>query len=258
MFKNKDYLKTEYIDKNKSLSKIAEENGVSSKLVYYYAKKFGLTGIKVRCCTHSIDNSKFIWSDPVFCYLTGLLITDGYFDDKNHRFSLRVSNLGSKEVLEGFKNHFKFTGTVATYKEKDNDFTFRSYKLFEVLREAGIIGSKNTRGFNAEFILSLNEDCIRAFLRGVLDGDGNIHLRIGKKINSATFRIAMKSQELIFSLILTINSLFDFNYYYKLQQGKYPSLEMKTRDSKTFLDFIYTNSGEWKFLDKYNTYCLIG
>lgn len=256
---DKDYLRIEYLDKGRSLSSIAKDLGISAKLLYYYIKKFNLTGFKSKS-TLTVDSSKFNFKDPVFCYYAGLVATDGYIDYKNNRVSVRVNNEGSYEVLTAIKKHFYFTGEVRTY-HGNNDLTICSRDLISVLQSFNIEGSKNSRSFNVCQLLLLTEDCQRMFIRGVLDGDGNIHLHKSKytgKYVGGSFRISMKSLEFIENIIYFINTKFQFNYGVTIQNHKYPKLEMHVSDSKTLYSWIYTNNLELKFLDKYNKYLLIG
>lgn len=254
-YKDAKYLKEEYLIKRRSIASIAVDCGISAKLMYYYLKKFNLN-TKGTTSNVTIDEDMFDWSDHYFSYMAGLIVTDGYLDYTNNRISIRVSNDGSNEVLTTIGKHFMFTGEVNVYKEKNNDLTFRSRRVFEVLKQADIFGCKDNRYFNPSYIAKLPLKSQIFFMRGILDGDGNIHNNI--------FRIGMKSEIFIISLISYLNIKFGFNYKLKFGSNStkkhyYPLLEMRKADSKIFLDFIYSYPrSKLKFLDKYNKYMSIG
>ena len=119
----------------------------------------------------------------------------------------------------------------------------------------GIYGKKLERSFDIDWLLNADEDCQRMFLRGVSDGDGSI-----RKIKG-NFRIAMTSESFITNLIRFVNEKFCVHYIMTYssnsRHGKYPKLELRKVDSKNFLDFIYCDFDEYRFLDKYSRYLTI-
>lgn len=257
----KEYLEEEYLNKNRSLSQLASEHSISPKLMYYYVKKFGLTHKKGRR-KYSVDVSKFKMTNPVFCYYVGLVITDGYVDLKNHRVSVRVKNEGSKEVLEALKDYFSFTGEVRMYRGC-NDLTITSDELIASLKRMSITGKNKTYEQKFPKFMSTNEDCQRMFIRGIIDGDGNIHTQVSKytnKICGGQFRIVEGSTDFIKGLISFINKKFGFNYEMsnaKMHGDMYPKLEMKVEDSLKLYKWVYEGYPIFRFSDKYERYCSI-
>lgn len=90
------------------------------------------------------------------------------------------------------------------------------------------------------------------FLRGVLDGDGNI------KKSDGVFRIAMQSVNFIDTLIVCINAILKANYQRSYQSNsthkQYPALFLKKYDSRRFYRFVYEGFSEYRFADKYEKY----
>lgn len=264
MYREKKYLVKEYIEKNRSESDIAKEWGIDPKLLHYYIKKNNLVGIKSRR-KYTVDEGKLSMTDPVFCYYAGLIATDGYIDHKNHRVSLRVKNKGSKEVLQALADYFSFTGSVKMYKGC-YDLTITSDVLISKLGSLRVKDTeqgKKTYTLKFPAILPSSEDCQRMFVRGILDGDGNIHIYTSSytnKVCGGQFRIVTASHDFIAGLTRYINRKFGFEYKVsiaKLKGIEYPKLEMKVEDSKTFYKWLYKNFEEFRFSDKYNKYMLI-
>lgn len=127
-------------------------------------------------------------------------------------------------------------------------------RIFKELDSMGIHGLKCTRTFDFDWFDSVSQDAQRMFLRGVLDGDGNI------KKSDGVFRIAMQSVNLNFidTLITCINSILKVDYQRSYQTNsthrQYPALFLKKHDSIKFYQFIYKGFSEYRFADKYEKY----
>lgn len=258
MYRTKEYLQTEYIEKNRSEKDIASEWGINPKLLHYYIKKNELVGIKSRR-KYTVNESKFSIHDPIFCYYAGLIATDGYVDNKNHRVSLRVKNEGSKEVFNNLIDYFEFSGSQTEYRGC-NDLTITSNVLIRKLKIFGIKSEKKTYNLGFPKIMSGNEDCQRMFCRGILDGDGNIKTNISTLTNKVTggqFRIVTASTDFIDGLTKFLNRKLNFNYSVsiaKVRGVEYPKLEMRVKDSLKFYDWVYKGFDDFRFIDKYSKY----
>lgn len=253
----KEYLLENYIKLNKSQRQIAEECNTTESSIDYWTRKYGLNykksePDKVLNLIH-VDKA-----DPIFCYYAGLVATDGYLDYKHRRIALRVSNDGSLDVLNLIKNYFSYNiGSVYTYRIKHHELNIPSPKIFNELEGMGIFGDKNNRAFNIDWFFGSDEDCKRMFLRGILDGDGNIHKKTG------TFRIAMKSVRFIENIIIIFNSMFNSGDLYSIREQKngtgiiYPLHHARKHDSVDFYKYVYTGFPEYRFSDKYNRASLL-
>lgn len=258
MYKSKEYLQREYIEKGRTQSDIAREWDVCPKLLHYYIKKFNLTGIKSKR-KYTSNEGKYIITDPVFNYYAGLIATDGYIDLKNNRVSLRLKNEGSYEVLSNLKDYFEFSGEIKEYKGS-NDLTITSDKLIQALSSLNIKGEAKTYNLKFPKIFSSDEDCQRMYIRGVLDGDGNINVKKSKytdKYVGGQFRVVTSSEDFIVGLINYLNRKFKFNErltYCKVKDVRYPKLEMKVGSSKIMYDWVYENYPNFRLKDKYDRY----
>ena len=116
----------------------------------------------------------------------------------------------------------------------------------------GIFGDKNNRSFSIDWYFSSNEEHKRMFLRGVLDGDGNIKRKCGE------FRIAMKSKSFIENLLVIFNTGLSDSYSLKYgtnsSKSKYPLIELHVADSVALYGFVYRGYERFRFTDKYNKF----
>lgn len=234
-----DYIYSNYIEKDRSAKSIALENNLGVKKVESLIRKYKLN-IKGRYRRkYSIDKTKLDINNPIICYYIGLIYTDGYIDYKNNRVSVRCRNRGVKHCLEVIKKELNFDGEIRVYKDVDYDLTIPSEDLIDFLvNTVGFTGTKQEYSK-----LNLNKH-FNMFLRGILDGDGNIH--------NGTFRITLKNENQIKYLHSVISNIVECNY--KKVRGKYYEITLNKIDSKILLDFIYsTNDGLW-FEDKHETY----
>lgn len=253
----KELLYNLYIVQDKSERAIGEVLDIGKGKVDYWIRKWGFNFKKSD--PDRLFNLKHIDSkDPIFCYYAGLIATDGYLDYKNKRISLRCNNEGSKEVFEAIRQYFEYLRPNRMYTNKsvnrpNNDITIPNNCIFEELKSMGIYGKKDNRTFSLDWYISADDNCKRMFLRGVLDGDGNIHKKTG------IFRIAMKSDSFIENLLYIFNKKYNDSYEKKFQGNsattyKYPAIFLRKKDSLNFYSFIYTGFDTFRFTDKYNRY----
>lgn len=105
----------------------------------------------------------------------------------------------------------------------------------------------------------IGEDCERMFLRGVLDGDGNIHIKHSptNKCVGGQFRVVKGSVKFIEGLVDFINYKFETDYNVsvaKVNGVQYPKLEMHVADSLKFYNWVYRGFESFRFKDKYSKY----
>ena len=197
----REYLFENYIVQDKTQTQIAKELCIGDGKVDYWLRKYGLsfkrTNPDLVFNLQHIDNT-----DPIFCYFAGLVATDGYLDYKNKRISLRITNIGSKEVFEAIRKYFKYVRPVRRYIDKSHknpsyDITIPNKCIFNELEKMGIYGDKDNRSFSLEWFNNVSEDCQKMFLRGILDGDGNFH--------NGAFRLSMRLERFVLNLIAVFN-----------------------------------------------------
>lgn len=252
MHKDKDFLFHQFVEERKPASAIAKMCGVKDSAVEYYLTKYGLYGLRGR--------RKFVFNEsklklvPQVYYFLGLMCTDGYIDLKNKRVSIRLRNEGAKEVLTTLKEYFEFTGELYFYKGKDYDLMLTGEPIINFLKEVGLINCDNSDKPIPNIFP--DEDCVRLFLRGCLDGDGNIHILKNKNggYYSGTFRIVKGYKEFIEgvqSLLLDYVGVDCPITWHRTSKGTYPKLELRVADSKKFYRWVYKGFPEYRLVSKF-------
>ena len=245
MYKDKQYLYEQFIVERKSVKDIAKSCNISVSSIEKYLSKFNLKRGNIK---NTLDETTIDVNNPVFCYFAGLMITDGYFDKKVDRVSIRVRNTGSYNVLNAIKDNFNFTGNVKVYNGVDNDLIITSKKVIETLMFLGC--SREVKVYNtfpSDILYTLSPDCIRMFLRGISDGDGNI------KSSGKVFRITLTSNNFLTGMSAFLNNYLGIKTCVKKDRDYY-KIEMSFSDSSVFLDFIYKGFDNFRFTDKYCRY----
>jgi hypothetical protein len=253
LWRDANYLREEFVNKRRTAKEIAFQLNVNDSSIEYYLGKYKLYNIRGRL-KNTYNPSKFNPSDPVFNYYAGLVATDGYIDLINNRVSIRIKNEGAEQLLNALKKYFEYSGDVRVYKG-NYDLTITSKELITELEYLNVIGYKKT--YKLQFPRKfLGEECQKMFLRGVLDGDGNIKSSSSSH-KGGQFRIVTASKDFIQGLINSINEQFNLNYVItiaKIKGVEYPKLEMRRYDSLKFYDWIYKGFDEFKLTDKHNKY----
>lgn len=253
LWKDENYLREEFVNKRRTAKDIAEELEVNDSRIEYYLGKFNLYSIRSRI-KYTYNTKKFNLKDPVFNYYAGLIATDGYIDLINNRVSIRLKNEGAEQLLNNLKDYFEYSGKVRLYNG-NYDLTITSRELITELEQLNVIGYKKTYKllFPRKFH---NDTCQRMYLRGVLDGDGNIKSPNGNR-RGGQFRVVTASHDYIQGIINSINSKFNLNYKIsiaKIKEVEYPKLEMKIHDSLNFYDWIYKDFDNFRLSSKYTKY----
>ena len=256
----KKELYTLYIVKGLSQAEIGKLYNVSPKNINYYVRKYNLKGIKGKI-KYPINESKISISDPVFCYLAGLVATDGHIDYPNNRITIRVNNKGSEVTLQNILDYYECMNTVAHY-DTGNEMRMTSKVLIKELDKLNVRGTHKT--YSLTFPKSFHSmECYAMYLRGMSDGDGNIHVKKSKVTDrycGGQFRIVLASEPFITELISSLNSNLGTRCklsYHSTTGIKYPNIEMSVKDNMTFYEFIYRGFDDFKFQDKYTKYLLL-
>lgn len=125
----------------------------------------------------SVNDSYFDMLTPPSCWLLGLLASDGNIT--KDRF-IKISQSGKEGLncINYIKKEIKFTGPVFSYLPKTSNnkvyaLTINSKRLVSKLKDYNIIQNK-TKIFKIPQIILNNEDFLKWFLIGYIDGDGCI------------------------------------------------------------------------------------
>ena len=125
----------------------------------------------------SVNDSYFDMLTPQSCWLLGLLASDGNIT--KDRF-IKISQSGKEGLncINYIKKELEFAGPIFSYLPKISNnkvysLTINSKNLVNKLKDYNIIQNK-TKIFKIPQIILNNEDFLRWFLIGYIDGDGCI------------------------------------------------------------------------------------
>lgn len=176
-----------------SATTIGDRHGVGYGVILRLLKTHKIT---VRKCATSckFDENFFENIDTeAKAYFLGLLLTDGNVSDRRRIATEQCSiSLGLVDgyILEDFKQVLGFEGTIHAENRDDRGwqtlYTMRltSDKMAADLAKYSVVPRKS---FIKKFTILDNEDMMRHFIRGILDGDGSIRKHKDKRIPKVSF-----------------------------------------------------------------------
>lgn len=177
------------------------------------------------------------------CYWAGFLAADGCVDLKNRvRVMLKYDDIGHLEKLRTFLGS---THRISFNTEKYNrcSFEFTSPYICEILDfNYGIVPNKT----NKLKLVTLPKKYMIHYLRGYFDGDGSICESFSNK-NSVTSSIyatfASGSKDFAHSLYKYLQDTLKLGGHLQKFDGRTKwQLKYNTKDAKTLLEFMYSNS----------------
>lgn len=206
---------------------------------------------------YKINPNKINIQNPIYCYLIGLISTDGYIDNKNSRVCLRMRNEDSERVFNLLKTYLEFTGPIFTYKKVDKELRVSSLELIKNLTELGLNTNKNKIPFlNFEPLT-----CMKMYIRGLHDGDGNVKRANKKgKWSGGEFRFTNNNLEFQTNFFNWIKKSFKGNINLRTvlrKSGEFYEISTSTHLGKEFVKWFYSNYTEYKLNCKYKKYMSI-
>jgi len=181
MYRDKNWLFTEFIEKNRSADDIAEECKVTNVTIRFWARKFGL---RRRRWGSKKLNERFF--DKITterqAYWLGFLAADGSVQNKPGKRLLSVV-LANKDrgYLELFRDHIESEHNIY-YFERDKEY--KGYKYHSEVVQLDLPSSRLVEGLvkngivpNKTKILQppkLPSRLVRHWIRGYFDGDGSV------------------------------------------------------------------------------------
>lgn len=212
----KDLIYTEWVINRLSQKEIAIKYDVGLYLIEARIKQFNLTGARSKI-KYILNEEHINTESPIFWYLVGLVISDGYIDEKNKRIVISLTN--DYEILETLSDYYSTNIKIPVYKYETNkenkirySLTLSDIQLINLFHSIGIYGNKKT--FNVIFPDPNSKELFNFLVRGFLDGDGNI--RYCKGTMKFEFRFYTESLDLANNFI----SLFIKYYRTELYKGK--------------------------------------
>lgn len=166
--------------------------------VYNFFKKKGWERLSrenyIRSTKYRVDKDFFkIIDSEEKAYILGFIAADGNVDGVNYRIKIALQD-SDYEILEKIRNAMHSTHPIIRgiikenpYKKSENkkllqcSISINGKELVSPLIAMGLCGNK-TYSLNGDIMKYIPDNLIRHFLRGYLDGDGNIFW--GKKYNS--------------------------------------------------------------------------
>lgn len=161
-------------------------------------------------------------------YFLGYLISDGCVRKRNNSYQI-VLKLNKKDlhILEEFKKHLKFEGSILHNKDDSVSLTVSSKKMFKDLEIFGVVPRKTF----ISIIPDVGLEFQRHLLRGIFDGDGYI----GKKQAVLTSGSEKMAED-----YCSIGKNLGFKVL-KYKEGNKFRLVV-TKKSQKFLEYMYDNS----------------
>lgn len=235
--KDREWLEEKF--KRMSASTIAKELCITEGKVEYWLKKHGIK----QHFKYGIDDSKLTIDDPVFCYWGGLVATDGHLDRLTNRVTVSLSE-ESSSTLQAIVDYFDYGGYVYEY-EKRKILCISSTKMISELEKLGIFKDSN-KTFEVSTPNSFSSNACRAmYLRGCMDGDGNI------KKDKGVARLYCGSLQFVTGLVNILGDIgIDTNVKYA--RKKYPGFELTMAQSLHFLKYIYDGFDSFRLQRKFD------
>lgn len=194
---------------------------------------------------------KIEWSSN-FAYAIGLLASDGNLSKDGRHINITSKD---EEMITTFKKcleiNNKIGRTARGYSKEKKYFRvqFGDKNFYEFLLTIGITPAKSkTLGE-----LKIKKSYFKDFLRGLFDGDGNIHMfwHPESKNPQVRFRIFSASKKFLNWLQQSVNSQLGTRGFQMKLQGAL-ELAYGTHDSIKILNFIYYKNFESCLLRKYD------
>ncbi len=185
-----------YQNKKMSIANIGKEIKVSPQSISGRLKECGIhiRTDREQALKYSVNEHFFdVIDNEKKAYWLGFMYADGYITDKRKHSSYRIGmslSLNDIERLESFKKDLEYTGLIKIYEVKQGykpgikygRLLIASNQLAEALIDKGCIVQKTKKlTFPPDSIVP--KELKYHFIRGYLDGDGSIIVRLGEDGN---------------------------------------------------------------------------
>ena len=180
-------------------------------------------------------------SIPEVWYLAGLIATDGYFRCNSTAIAISLCGESEHELLQSILDKFESNNYVKYYKSSNNSYQIEisSQRFRNLLISFFNIPEHDKTSFVKVPTNITNEDCIKAYILGCLDGDGCI-----TGINNRKCRAVLltKSEDFISGLVDIITTYCDCKVIKKYKDN-YPMFVISgNKNCLQFLDWVYSTS----------------
>ncbi|HCC59726.1 MAG: hypothetical protein A2402_02690 [Candidatus Staskawiczbacteria bacterium RIFOXYC1_FULL_37_43] len=184
-----------------------------------------------------LNKVKILWSSK-FAYVIGLMATDGNLSIDGHHMEFTSKDLDLVEIFKNYLNLQNKISKKARGGEKEKKYfriQFGDVAFYKFLLDIGLTPHKSkTIG-----VLKIPKDYFLDFLRGCIDGDGNIRAFKHPESKNPQLRIRICSASKNFLIwIKRMNEPFKVKGYLKTATRCY-ILEYAMADSINLLNRIY-------------------
>lgn len=255
---SKEFLYENYVLKNITLHELEEELGLPNRRLEILCQHYGIK----KPYKAMFNLSKFYdLTDPNVYYLAGLIATDGYIDTDGNRVTIELVGDSEFKLLTQIKTYFETPINIKQFDKGDNyivnNLTFSDKDIKQFYLNNFNIPSNN-KTFNVRFPNNFyNEDCVKAYILGCLDGDGCItHLDKcypDVKILSASYEFLKGFQKALKEYInieVNVNTVKKQN-----SDTEYFEICVCGKCSILLLDWVYSYNG-FKLERKYLKYLM--
>lgn len=250
---NKEWLQKNWLDTDKSLHTLSLEHNIPQSLLESRASSYKLK--KTFKYRYNVSKLTDI-TDYHLYYLAGLLATDGWMDKQHDQVNIGLTGDDEKELLISINNYYENTRPVKTYSNGSTYLSFYGRGVKKIFIE--YFNIPNSKESNKTFEVGVpekfyNEDCVKAYLRGCIDGDGSI------RIDGKLCDLFTGSEIFVKGLLRIIKQYIgiDISLSYLTAQDrvtKYPGFYMAVNNTRKFLDWIYSLENCFYLKRKYKRY----
>lgn len=243
---DKQWMIDNWVNTDKSMRELAEQEGCNESLIDSRRAKYGL---EKKFCYPLNKQKLFDITDPHLWYIAGLTATDGYVPAEHDTIELSLTGSSEYELIMDIYNYYECTCPIYQYEERHTTIRITAEGLNEFITENFNIpqGAKTfTVGVPSSYY---NEDCAKAYFRGCLDGDGSI----GK--DGKGFGILTASHEFIEGVAKLLRTYVGPEYHLRVE-GNYPQVSAGGNTGKRALDWAYSLKNCFCLKRKYERYLL--
>lgn len=259
-YKDKDIINmyNEMKKLNLSLTKYCSLNNLDRQTFSKNCKRLNLK-IENNCNRKNVNEKYFDVLTEENCYWLGLLYADGsmYINSKGI-YTLEL-NLIDKDHIEKFKKCLNSDHTISKKIVKSNGsigyrICITNKYMNNRLIELGIIPNKTYEKIIIPDEIRNNKLLFISYLRGFLDGDGDIALRNNSCIQHVGF--SSYDKESLLEINILINKYLNLNFSLYEHSNRCPCLRIHgQKNIKQFLDELYSNVNSDYYLErKYKRY----
>ena len=251
---NKEWLIKNWINTDKSLHTLANEHNIPESLLESRVTKYKLT----KDTKYQLNlNKLYDLTDPHIYYLAGLIATDGYLPSHlQDTLYIQLSGDSELQLLQNISSYYQSTCPIRSYSNNRHLLRWNQPGLHNFL-----VNNFNLTLKDKTFTVKVptkffNEECVKAYILGCLDGDGWIS-GIANRVKLTTV-----SEDFVHGLHDLIEATSGINIQYRLESRKnrtkfYPTIEVAGNTAKEFLTWVYSVNLEFKLERKYNNFAKV-